>query len=231
MRLQLTSNVSEVASRMERFITRYPQAQRAVMNPARSWLPVAKRHATMALEMVATPAERPLIPTVVATAMVEYLGYTPGEGAGMEWTIGNVARALSVAEAVAGAGGLGPLFQTSTREELKDLLRAWVRTPEEKGGKRRDERDADQTDEEIIHRILRVLDRGRASEFDAAKADGLARHIEAFSRGHGVLSGFDPALLDKWLKVILQAWVALLLAQVGPLFQREIRKLWSETRA
>lgn len=230
MILEITSNATGLRQRMERFLTRFPEAQRATMNPARSWLPVAKRHATMALEMVAAPQERPMIATVVSTVMVEYLGYSQATGASMEWTVGNVARALSVAEAIAGAGGLGPLFQTSTREELKELLRAWVRTPEEQGGKRRDERDVDKTDEEIVHRILRVLDRGRASEFDAAKATGLARHIEAFSRVRGALSGFDPALLDKWLKVILQAWTALLLSQVGPLFQREIRRIWSETR-
>lgn len=221
--ITVTSNAGQVAEKLNRFLTHLPSALRTVMAPQRSWLGPARRHAEMALEAIATPAQRPWIPLVVRSITIELLG---GEEIGMVWTAGRVAKAASLLDALAHQGGLGPLFETNTREEMKDLLRAWIRTPEEEGGKRRDERDFDATEDEILYRLLRVLDRGAAGEFEAATAAAVAKHVQAFSQGAGGLPGLDPVVLDTWLRAVLEAWRALLEAQLAPFTLQVLREHW-----
>lgn len=223
----IDSNVGAVAGKIERFLTRFSEPMRAVMRPTQSWLPVARRRAEMALEAVASPTERQHIPMVVRTVMVEVLGTDGKDGvASMVWTAGKVGRAISVLEAAAGGAWLGPLFGAGDRDELKDLVRAWVRTPEDQGGKRKDARDIDTGEEETMFRILRVLDRFRGSEFDLLTAQSVARRLEEFARSHGATKALPPEVLDRWLRAILAAWEDLLTATLGPLAREALNRHW-----
>lgn len=218
MNIQFTGNISGAIGRLERFQTRLGGGQ--LFDPAQNWIGIARRMATVACEaVVRDPAEEPWISPVVAGVAVEVFG------SGMIWTAGKVAQAGQHIDALVATGRIGPLFDWGSRDALRDVVRQWVAAPEVEGGKRRDERDVGNTDEEIIYRIMRVLRRNSSSEFDEAGAASLARHIQDFAdrRGAGTIS---PELLDRLLRAIFEVWRMHLMSQLGPIAQQAIQAAW-----
>ena len=229
--MRIKSNVGDVIGRLQRFETQFPAAMREAMQPERSWLPTAKRRAVIAMESVARTAdERKAIPAVASSIMVEYLGADGQRVAGMQWTAGNVGRAQLAIQVAATRGGLGPLFDAASRGDLRALIAAWVATPEDQGGKRRDERDLGSTDEEIVHRLLRVLDRSASGDFEAVGASGVAKHLAAFGQTQGDFPGLSAEVLDRFLRAVLAAWVDLLVSQMPAVAIEALRRHWKQVR-
>ncbi len=220
--MTIVGNSDQIAARLERFQTRLSGG---MFQADQGWLPVARRLARVAAEAVCRDAaERAWVDPVVQAAEVAIFG----GGQRMSWTVGSVRKALGMIDALAASGRLGPLFAAPDR--LREILREWVATPEDEGGKRRDERDLGDEDEEIVHRLMRVLGRNSTSPFDEAGSAGLARAVEEFAdrqTGGGTL---PPDLLKRFLAAIRAAWLTHLQSQLGAVARAMVQKAWQGSR-
>ena len=227
--MNFTSNIGSVVKRLERFEAGIPRVLRRATEP-RLWEGVLRGVAQRTLREVAAgdPEEhRAQIPGFIQSILSLAL-----EPAGFVISMNKPdpnTETIGQALEVSGGDGRRRLdpSQASILEEAREGVRAWVSTPVEEGGKRRDERDAGLTDGQIADRILQILfHRNRTPERDTATA-ALTPHIEEFlANRYG--QGLPPETVERWLLAVLEAWRKTVLAQLPTLVRQEFRVLVQE---
>jgi len=134
--------------------------------------------------------------------------------------------------------------------EFKELILLWVETPEGEGGKAKDSRDADKTDDEIAEHVAGVMLGSNKGAQEARRR--LLPHILQWLKDHGADfgldpkdigeshagapgfldfisgQGLDPAVVDVWLRAVLEAWKVMVLAGFPERFRQELVKMRDE---
>ena len=88
------------------------------------------------------------------------------------------------------AGEWGPYMFSMPIPEFKDLIQKWVETPREDGGKRRDERDAGKSEEQIADYVTGVMLASNRGAQEARRR--LLPHILGWLGTHREAQGLDP---------------------------------------
>ena len=155
--MRLESNIDEVIADVEGWINSIDQRIGRAFDPA-SWREAAVAVAQAALtarsaEM--TPGERRLIPRFLAQIQVLASGDEPG---GMNWTVEADVR-----------DALAEVRRYRNRPATREIIRQWVATPPEQGGKQRGPEDAGLSDDQLAGRIIGIIfGKNRSPERDAA---------------------------------------------------------------
>jgi hypothetical protein len=208
MMLSISSNIAGIIRQTERLKESIPEAMNRALAPEQ-WIDLARDTALRVLTAIAQPAERVFVPDFVATVTGAIL---PGQNDGLSLkmitpfaTLRDLIADAQSARAVASPFDQGTgLFQGQI-SEFEALIQQWVETPEADGGKRRDSRDLNKTDEEIAQLISYIMLSPNIGFKGFIARMKLTPHIEAFIQKQQGLR-LDPATVDAWLRTVLEAW-------------------------
>jgi len=252
--VQIQTNLVGVIGQVQRLKAHVPMAAGRALSPE-IWEPVAYGTADRTMRALAKPDETRHIPLFLATLMATVF---PPEGLSlfMAKPGPEAGPRLRAPEQILGpdhagtAGEWGPYMFSMPIPEFKELIQKWVETPQEDGGKRRDERDAEKSTEEIASYVADVLlsPNKQAQEarkrllphiLEWLKKNGEAAGLDPKERGagHAGEPGYfsllnadelDPATVDLWLRAVLEAWKVMVLAGFDQRFRQELVKMREE---
>jgi len=252
--VQIQTNLVGVIGQVQRLRAHVPVAAGRALSPD-IWEPVAYGTADRTMRALAKPDETRHIPLFLATLMATVF---PPEGLSlfMAKPGPEAGPRLRAPEQILGpehagtAGEWGPYMFSMPIPEFKELIQKWVETPQADGGKRRDERDAEKTTEEIASYVADVLLSPNKQAQEARKRllphilEWLKRNGEAAGlnpkergAGHAGEPGYfsllnagelDPATVDLWLRAVLEAWKVMVRAGFEQRFRQELWKMSGE---
>ena len=251
--MEILTNLAGVMGQVARLKAHVPMAAGRALHPD-VWEPVAHGVADRTMRALAKPEEQRHVPLVLATLMAvvfppEGLSlsmHRPGPESGPRLRL---PEQLLGPEHLGAAGEWGPYMFAMPIPEFKELILKWVETRQEEGGKRRDARDAEKTDEEIASYVADVMLSPNKQAQDARRR--LLPHILGWLKQQGEAFGWDPKSpeshageagfldlingvelkaesLDLWLRAVLAAWRVMVLAGFEPRFRQELLKMQDE---
>lgn len=225
--LTITSNLSKVIAQVQALQTAVPLAVARALQPGR-WDARAREVAEKTLFALASHEEwdhvRELLKRVGSGSLPGLVGFYLRMDARKD-------RSLFAAQQnLPGANAANPLNLTGlSPQDFMELLRRWVMTPEEDGGKRRDERDAGKSDGEIVDHLMRVFFApsgngipGSEEGLTAAR-EGLLPHIVEFYQSELAGTGAKPERIDEWLRAVLVAWRMMVREEVTARIRAELK--------
>lgn len=224
--MKVTGNLKEIIGQVTDLKTRVPQAVVAALNPEK-WIARAQETAEATLIGLAEANEVALVPEFARTVTAALW-----EGdAGFVLSIRNSRRALT--DTLKAAPGIRAARSNSDLGmglfdrpwlEFEQTILEWVQTPEVKGGKRLDERDAGKTDEEIAQHIALVLISPRLNDKGLPVGEALTPHVAEFLRAkEQQRAGLSPERVDEWLRAVLAAWRRMVEAEWTRRIRAELR--------
>ncbi|HEX3800242.1 MAG TPA: hypothetical protein VH413_16220 [Verrucomicrobiae bacterium] len=225
--MRIESNIVGVIRQTERLIQRVPEAAARVLRPEH-WRDEAVEIATKVLNVLAAPAELKFVPMFISRLAVGL--FDGGLSIGMSTPFPALHDILASAQAAAGVTankdlGMG-LFDLPVAE-FEELILKWVEASEAEGGKRRDERDAGKTGEEIARLISYIMLTPRPGVKALIARQRLAPHITAFLAA-GQADRLPPEKVDLWLRAVLGAWREMVRARFRVKMMGELKAMKGE---
>lgn len=225
--LTLTSNLPKVILQMQALKDAVPQAVARALQPGK-WEARAREVAEKTLMALSSADENE---HVIALLKRISSGPLPGlVGFYLRMDARKDGSLFAAQQNLPGVNAANPLNLTGlSPQDFMELLRRWVMTPEEDGGKRRDERDAGKSDGEIVDHLMRVFFApsgngipGSEEGLNAARA-GLMPHIVAFYQGEMAGTGAKPERIDEWLRSVLVAWRMMVREEITARIRAELK--------
>lgn len=221
--LIVESNIDQVLASIARTRSAAVEAPVAAMDRVGHWSERAKTVATQALMVVASVEHRRFIGDVVDSVRADRVGTRALELRAHYQKTEGAEKGLNLEEEI---GQFNPLF----RDELMDILEAWVRDE-----KHKDDRDmhADGTpksDQEIAEGLYAILfhpdetsfgrDLARESFLHSTNPTGLLSYAARFQD-----AGLPSAILSQWYDVIWDAWANMLSIELPDQVRQEFQRL------
>jgi len=192
--VQIETNLVGVIGQVQRLRAHVPVAAARALSPD-IWEPVAYGTADRTMRALAKPEETRHIPLFLATLMatvfppggLRLFMAKPGPEAGPRL---RAPEEILGPEHAGTAGEWGPYMFSMPIPEFKELIQKWVETPQGDGGKRRDERDAGKSEEQIADYVTGVMLASNRGAQEARRR--LLPHILGWLSTHGEAQGLDP---------------------------------------
>jgi hypothetical protein len=218
----IDSNISGVIRQVEQLQAAIPAAMQRALHPD-LWEADARALAQRTLLAISEPSERRFIALFVDTLTVTLL-QPNGFSLGLRSPFPELRNTLFDAQnarAVLNPADLSSNLFLGQVQRFDDLIRQWVETPEDQGGKRRDARDWGKSDAEIAQLISYIMLSPNLGPEGLAARQRLTPHITDYLL-QLQMDRLSGPVAERWLRAVLAAWRELIVARYPGVVRAEL---------